>query len=586
MKYYYPNPHLDNFDWYKFLIYGLENLSSSESDIELIHKLKTLFSPICPDVVFFTDEEVRIELNEKTIKKDGKFYVQKHQGEDVLSRNIVCEQNQTELHPTPDLFYSFPIKENLYVSFPIAITNLPPANRELKALNKHLKKIHLALFDYNSLSVLMKLKPNNGINFIKDYNARIADIIEKRNIIQHFYPYFHEDNLQVIWDTKCEEAYGKVAKCQNQYEFYDIISQLMSNVHDTHLNHTLSANIGKLFGTYSPKYYLPFEYGIIQDTIYVTNPAEILELPVYGIITHINNIDSHVFLKEKLNRISSSSISSGYDKLISTGELFSSFKKDSIVNLTIKDERKGVVKSLTIPISSTQPLSSSDKIFIEEIGDNLIYLDLSKANYKEFALNIDRISDSRGVIMDLRKRPEKDVLSILSHFIEETVELGNLKIPCKFFPDNLKQEYYECDKWCIAPANSDKSIEYSKKYDYKKPYPVHMDIPIVFLINGNTLSFGETIAEMVKEYQIGTLIGESTAGCNGDAFYITNHFASFSMSVFKFEKRDGARFHGIGVDPDIYCRITYKDILKGEDKLLVNAKKYLLKNYGMDTNNN
>ena len=85
------------------------------------------------------------------------------------------------------------------------------------------------------------------------------------------------------------------------------------------------------------------------------------------------------------------------------------------------------------------------------------------------------------------------------------------------------------------------------------------------------MSFMETVIDIIKNYKLGILIGENTAGCNGDTPHFKLPFASFSMTFAKFLNRDGSQHHGIGIKPDIY--VENKDI--NTDAQLEAAKKYL-----------
>ena len=82
---------------------------------------------------------------------------------------------------------------------------------------------------------------------------------------------------------------------------------------------------------------------------------------------------------------------------------------------------------------------------------------------------------------------------------------------------------------------------------------------------------------MMKHYKVGIIIGEPTAGCNGDVTKNDLPFGTFFMTYNKFLNWDGSQHHGIGVLPDIYCKPTLTDIQKGLDTQLNFAVEYLNK---------
>jgi C-terminal processing protease CtpA/Prc len=110
------------------------------------------------------------------------------------------------------------------------------------------------------------------------------------------------------------------------------------------------------------------------------------------------------------------------------------------------------------------------------------------------------------------------------------------------------------------------SAEYAKKYEYDNPMPERFTCPVVFLTDANAMSYGETFMEMVKHYRIGTIIGEPTAGTNGDVRFDFE----VMMTGLKFTSHDGSRHHGIGVIPDI---IVHPEV--GKDNVFEYAKSYI-----------
>ncbi len=136
-----------------------------------------------------------------------------------------------------------------------------------------------------------------------------------------------------------------------------------------------------------------------------------------------------------------------------------------------------------------------------------------------------------------------------------------------FFPNQQKTFYWEkWPAWYVAPATAQYSKEYAKKYDYDKPEEVRLTCPVVFLTDAGAISYGETFMEMVKHYQIGTIIGEPTAGTNGNARFDLEVL----MTGLKFLNHDGSQHHGIGVIPDIIVRPEV-----GKDNVLEYAKSYI-----------
>jgi C-terminal processing protease CtpA/Prc len=179
------------------------------------------------------------------------------------------------------------------------------------------------------------------------------------------------------------------------------------------------------------------------------------------------------------------------------------------------------------------------------------------------------LKNAKGIIFDVRGYPQYYALSVLSHLIDSFISVGHLRGSDYFFPNQQNAVYRktEFSTWYIASATASNSAEYAKKYGYVKPEEEHIACPVVFLTDANALSFGETFMQMVKNYQIGTIIGEPTAGTNGDARFDLEVI----MTGIKFTNHDNSRFHGIGVIPDMIVRREVGEI----DNVLEYAKSYI-----------
>ena len=547
IRYFYPNKNLKDFDWYKFLIYSIKEVEDEKSAEGLQRKLDALFSPICPNISFSTLQGQNIPAS---VEINNGFYIQSHSDRDVLSsNNIEYIQKWNNSYPTPDSVYRFQISEDLYIHFPIAVTSLPNNSKELKHLNTEINKIETKMLEGSMALALLGKSRGKTISFLKQYRARVADIIIRRNIIHHFYPYYHEDRLPQKWDKLCYEYYQIAAASTTQYDFYYKICELMHHVKDSHIMVYSSLNIGKVGGYFST-YYPNHKY----DLNYSKEKPELLfyENNAPHKVEEVNGFPTKELIRSKMNQISYSTLKSGYSNLDQSKSLLSSFQKDSTIILTLEGQRK-----LDIQTIATSPLEDEpNATFIEQINDSVIYMNIcsSKGSYKKFLEKRDLLEKSRIIVMDMRGYPELFTLSILAHCIESNIGLGNLKAPHIYFPDQIKNEYKDVEKWHIAPATSEQSEQFSKKYKYGKPHKFKLNGSLYFLAKESSISFTETLLDMIKYYKVGTIIGDYTAGSNGDATYVKMPLGSFNMTIFKFQFRDGSQHHGIGVEPDIFIR--------------------------------
>jgi C-terminal processing protease CtpA/Prc len=80
------------------------------------------------------------------------------------------------------------------------------------------------------------------------------------------------------------------------------------------------------------------------------------------------------------------------------------------------------------------------------------------------------------------------------------------------------------------------------------------DNKIIALIDANTISYGESIAGILKHYSIATFIGENTAGTNGDMNIIDlpgGYLITFTGMLVTLP--DGTKLNGLGIEPNIFA---------------------------------
>jgi len=575
VRFFYPNPNFENFDWTKFLMYSVDKVKFAKNDDELKTTLNELFSPLCAQISFSTDSFAYAQ------KLQLPFFAVEHKAIGTLAKMMYGKKYSpivtvTESSDYQDI-YCYKLKENLYVNFPVAIKKLPEKTQEFNQFKKKIDKVDMGNISLLYALLNRKNVKNKDLIFTKiDY--RIADIIIRRNFIQHFYPYFSEDRLYEKWDSICINAIYEVAQNKNINDYYSSICKFLANINDSHMYIWNSFTVGKLTAMYIPSFYPNISLGFAGETCFVGYVGKEYEaqLQTGDIVLKINNIAIDSVIKRGLSETSSSSKSYGLYKLLALGNLLESSKQDSVFDICVKtkdNEEKNI--KLTANLRDAPFVKSNN--FVKTLDNNIIYINgcSDSCIYDNFKKIIPLITNAKGVIFDLRGYPKYDMLSIISNFINEKIELGNLLQPIIRFPNQKNIKYNVAEKWSVLPATSQQSKEASKSNEYTMPLPIHFDKPMVFLIDGKVISFGETFADMMKYYKVGTLIGTHTAGCNGDITRFDMLCLPFLMTYNKFLNRDGSQHHGIGVLPDIECEMKISDIHQNIDTQLEKAKEFL-----------
>jgi C-terminal processing protease CtpA/Prc len=95
---------------------------------------------------------------------------------------------------------------------------------------------------------------------------------------------------------------------------------------------------------------------------------------------------------------------------------------------------------------------------------------------------------------------------------------------------------------------------------------------VVFLTQGSAISASETFMGMVEHYKLGEIVGQPTAGTNGNVnpFQLLGGYRVFWTGM-RVLKHDRSQHHLIGIQPTVPKKRTLKGIKEGRDEFLEKA---------------
>ena len=105
------------------------------------------------------------------------------------------------------------------------------------------------------------------------------------------------------------------------------------------------------------------------------------------------------------------------------------------------------------------------------------------------------------------------------------------------------------------------------------PVEPRLGAEVVFLTSPAVVSFGETVMAFWDHYGLARIVGEPTAGCNGNVNRIAD-LPSGTVANFtglRVRKHDGSVLYGVGYQPDAPISRTVAEIRSGEDIALRTA---------------
>ena len=88
--------------------------------------------------------------------------------------------------------------------------------------------------------------------------------------------------------------------------------------------------------------------------------------------------------------------------------------------------------------------------------------------------------------------------------------------------------------------------------EYKSSDEQLIDMPVVVLVNGDSASAAEILTGVIKDYKIGTIVGENTFGKGiVQKFYPLGDGSAVKLTVEKYYTPNGNDIHKKGIAPDV-----------------------------------
>lgn len=492
------------------------------------------------------------ETDEITEKWSYEGWVKRGEGYEIgLTRSIVHEGNKSaviaymqektsstpskklfEHHPKPKELIEEEIGNGIYCQIPIVLYTdkdgtYPSANdKVLTNLEKSLSKI---------------VTTDNNLYL------RLGNIICIYNVFKHFYPYF--DITDVNWEQELETTSRLAYKDTAPYDYLITLKKFTAKLKDGHIwvNKSPDKNV----------YLPPIEWEWIENKLIITMVFnDGTELKVGDIITKIDGIDAKDYFNEINSRISAAT--NGWLNYRARTESMLG-EKDSEMKLTTSSNTYTIKRYLTgQEYYNKEPKTASYKI----LDDSIVYLNMDLIEMDTINQLLPQLEKSSAIICDLRGYPNgnHDFISYLLK--SDDTSMAWMQIPQIIYPNQKNINSYEKEGWGLKA---------------KKPYLG--DKKIVFIVDGSAISYAESYMGFIEGYKLATIVGQPTAGTNGDVNPFRLHGGyNISWTGLKVFKHDGSQHHGIGILPDVYVNKTIEGIKSGKDEFLEKAIEVALTN--------
>jgi C-terminal processing protease CtpA/Prc len=535
VRYFHPSDQVATADWDSLAIEGMRRVEPCEGPEQLARRLEAFFHPIAPTVQVFpkgTQPAIPAGLVPPAGAVGLKLMSWRHYGVGLnrpspyKSERVYADWSGiTPVGSDPNQIFSADLGAGLSARVPLKLfadtTGTLPAAVEV-----------------------LKLAPA-GHELISgnDRSTRLAAVALAWNVFQHFYPYF--DVVETDWPHALVKALTTAATDADERAFVNTLSRLLAALHDGHGWVTHPRLVDR-------SHALPLAWALIEDKLVITHVVGQAADAGFKPGDTVIEVDDES-IEKTLARIRTL-ISSATPQHM-RHDLASELRRGadgSVMRLKVQSQdgkqREGVLRRIARG-AADEPRPAT----VAELEPGISYVDLDRATDVDFKAALPQLAEAKAVIFDFRGYPK--MFDFLDHLSEQTMLCAIWQIPITTKPDRLGvAEYDTTGRWDVPP---------------KSP---RLKGRLIFMIDGRAMSAAETAMGIVEAYRLADIVGEPTAGTNGNVnpFGIPGGYV-LSWTGMRVLKHDGSRHHGVGILPTHPVARTIKGITERRDEILERA---------------
>jgi C-terminal processing protease CtpA/Prc len=372
-----------------------------------------------------------------------------------------------------------------------------------------------------------------------DRATRIGDVIMAWNVFRHFYPYF--DVVGTDWNAVLEGALRKAATDRSGAEFCTTLRKMVAELKDGHgrVTDQRAAQPSRV----------PIAAEWIEGRLVVTGLAGAAagQVKAGDEIVGINGKPAAAALEDA--ETLTSGATPQWKRVRSTYEVLSG-PSGQVCELTVRPTggtaNKGVrltYAQATVIASDPRPTSA-----VVELEPGIWYVDVTRARDKDVDEALPTLVQAKGIVFDMRGYPRVTPIW-LQHLTTAPMRSAQWHVPVVDRPGEMT--FIRGGEWNLVPL---------------QPY---LAAKKVFLTNGGAISYAESTMGIVEHYKLGEIVGETTAGTNGNVnpFELPGGF-SMTWTGMKVLKQDGSQHHGVGIAPTVPAARTQAGVAAGRDEVL------------------
>jgi C-terminal processing protease CtpA/Prc len=383
----------------------------------------------------------------------------------------------------------------------------------------------------------------------EDRTTRLADVALAWSVFQHFYPYF--DVVECDWDQALRDALKKAATDADECAFRETLAEMVAQLRDGHGN--------VYHGCVPEAAALPLAWDWIEGQLVITAVApqargadgQELHLKPGDVVRAVDDRPVGEILDELERRTSGATPQwrrhSALTWLASRG----SGPRVALEVVRDGEAPRRVVVSRAVS-EAGEPIEPRPQP-IAEVAPGIWYVDLDRVSDDEFLASLPKLEEASGLVFDLRGYPRRLSTVVLAHLTDQPVTCAQWHVPRVTLPDRRDMQF-DRSHWTVPP---------------RRP---RLTAKAAFIIDGRAISYAETYLGIVEHYRLAALVGQPTAGTNGNInpFSLPGGY-QVVWTGMKVLKQDGSQHHGVGIRPTVPVERTLRGVREGRDELLERA---------------
>lgn len=374
-----------------------------------------------------------------------------------------------------------------------------------------------------------------------DRSTRLADVVILWNVLQHSYPYF--DVVQTDWPAALADGLHGAAVAPDERAFHTTLRRMVAALHDGHgfVGHPSENRF----------YMLPLAWDWIEEELVITRAGAGAAGAKAGDV--VVSIDGVPGAKAVLGAgLLVSGATPGWIRYTALNELRLGESAGPVV-LELRDPL-GALRSVQVSrVTGAPPVADARPEKITMVRPGIMYVDMDRISDKDFESALPDLAKATGIIFDLRGYPRQLKSIILGHLIDKPITCARWNTPVITRPDRQDLRF-AFSNWPVQPALP------------------RLTRKVAFITAGSAISYAETYMGMVENYKLAEIVGQTTAGTNGNVNMVSlpgGYQVGFTgMNVLKHDK---SQHHGVGIRPTVSVERTIKGVAEGRDEMLEKA---------------